>query len=537
MGFLAVALAGFFFFSQAPRVWPLVQFPYTASDSLLDAQGRKTLAQAGVVLPAGYTFSRTLQRNEAAMDFVVRSLGSRAPDSLGQIGLPLLWYRLLYKKEGSPDIYGVQRYANGAVGWYRRLETDGKGDTLAADSALTICLNGMARTLAGFRADQWQLVEKGSRYQDARLDHWFLFERMVSAGFRMQLKATVSGSVWTQAEASWLLPASEKRAERSRSAWRDALFYGAIVAMAFFSVLALRIVLITLRNGTARPAIAAKPVLWLGMLLAISYAFDSARLYVEWDPLWPRWLASAKNVVQRLLYDIPMLLLLFFLALAGDATERKMGWNRAARLWDFLSGRGDWRVILGNVIQGYGVAFVAGALLVAFQLAFIMGGGRVQVQPQGFFGFALDSSSPGLATLVFFLQIALLEELGYRLFAQSLISGRWPHRWGRCLAVVLPSLVFGAIHAPMYFLPPLDPWWGRVLVMACIGVLWSFAAWRYGLLVVVVAHWVSDLFIFNWPRLAAGGVSALQAVLTVSFPLLMVLLATIFTSVRRGGSR
>ena len=122
-------------------MWPLVQFPYTASDSLLDAQGRKTLAQAGVVLPAGYTFSRTLQRNEAAMDYVVRSLGSRAPDSLGQIGLPLLWYRLLYKKEGSPDIYGVQWYANGAVGWYRRLETDGKGDTLAADSALTICLS------------------------------------------------------------------------------------------------------------------------------------------------------------------------------------------------------------------------------------------------------------------------------------------------------------------------------------------------------------------------------------------------------------
>ncbi len=172
----------------------------------------------------------------------------------------------------------------------------------------------MARTLAGFRADQWQLIEKGSRYQDARLDHWFLFERMASAGFRMQLKTTVSGSVWTQAEASWLLPASEKRAERSRSAWRDAFFYGAIVAMAFFSVLALRIVLTTLRNGTARPAIAAKPVLWLGMLLLVSYAFDSARLYVEWDPLWPRWLASAKNVVQRLLYDIPMLLLLFFLS-------------------------------------------------------------------------------------------------------------------------------------------------------------------------------------------------------------------------------
>lgn len=517
---LLTACCGFFFFSHAPRVWPLVKFDFFEDKASLQRAGQEQLARSDFSLDDSWLFSSTVVRNEAAMDYAVRTFGKSGVDSLQGRGAPFIWHRLLFKKPGVAMIYGVQWSPEcGAMGWFRRTEKDEAGDSLSLDSALVLARTGLARSLPQMWAQTgWVLAEQGSRRQEKRMDHWFLFEREVSAGFRQQLRATIAGSRLIQAEASLALPASAERVERQTSSGRVVLLYAAIAMMVLFGVLALKRSVLALVNGSARPALATKAVAIVGFCLLGTYALDGGRLFAEWDPLWPRWISVGQTVMTRLVYDLPMLLMLFILVMAGDHVERSRGWSRGQSLWSFLNGRWQDPGVATGLLTGYPLAFVAGSVLVGINLIFLAFGGAMQVQPQGFFSYALNSSAPGVSTLVFFLNIALLEELGYRLFAQSYLSAVIPGWKGRWVAVLLPSLVFGAIHAPMYFLPPLDPWWGRVAVMVVVGVLWSLAAWRWGMLTVVAAHWASDLFIFNWPRIAAGGSEALRAGLVVALP-------------------
>lgn len=144
-------------------------------------------------------------------------------------------------------------------------------------------------------------------------------------------------------------------------------------------------------------------------------------------------------------------------------------------------------------------------------------GAWTAIQPRGFFFYALNSSAPAVSTLLFFTNVALLEELGYRFFSGTWLLAISKRRW---LAIVLPAVVYGLTHTTLDFLPPAEPFWGRALVMTLVGCVWGWAFLRYDALTVVVSHLMADLFIFTWPRLASGDPWLVTAaVATIAAPL------------------
>ena len=141
----------------------------------------------------------------------------------------------------------------------------------------------------------------------------------------------------------------------------------------------------------------------------------------------------------------------------------------------------------------------------------------MELQPRGFFLYGLNSLWPTLLIGAFFLQIALVEELGYRHFA-----GNWLLRLraGRLLAALAPATLYGLAHAGMGFLPPGDPWWARLIPITCVGLLWGGAFLRWDALTVVLSHWACDLFLFNRTRLASQRPEeVLGALVCLSLPL------------------
>jgi hypothetical protein len=142
----------------------------------------------------------------------------------------------------------------------------------------------------------------------------------------------------------------------------------------------------------------------------------------------------------------------------------------------------------------------------------------IEIQPRGFFFFGLNTAHPTLLLGLYFLQISLVEELGYRHFGGNAILRLG---LGRVAAAVLPAIVYGFVHSGQSFLPPADPWWARVVPIALVGALWGFAFIRWDALTVVFSHWACDLFLFNrtrilsddpWTRLSAVGCIALPLV-------------------------
>jgi hypothetical protein len=187
-------------------------------------------------------------------------------------------------------------------------------------------------------------------------------------------------------------------------------------------------------------------------------------------------------------------------------------------------------------LRGFAIGLVCGGVMAAAVAGLVAIGGYASVQPRGFFFYGLNASAPSLATLAFFTNIALLEELGYRFFA-----GRWlldvtRRPW---VAILVPAAVYGLTHTGLSFLPPAEPFWGRAVVMTLVGCVWGWAFLRYDALTVVTSHLTADLFIFNWPRLASAHPDVrLAALATVAAPLApaaAAAAAALVRRVRRGG--
>ena len=240
-------------------------------------------------------------------------------------------------------------------------------------------------------------------------------------------------------------------------------------------------------------------------------------------------------LVNRVGTEIWMTLVLLALIGAGDALDRSRGADRGASLWSLLSGKiTDPAVGLAS-FRGVMIGLVCGGVMTFAVLALGLGGATVSLQPRGFFFYALNSASPVLSTLLFFLNVALLEELGYRFFAGTWLLERTGRRW---VAIVLPAIVYGLTHTRLDFLPVAEPWWGRALVLTLVGCVWGWAFLRFGALAVVLSHWTADLFIFNWPRLAADDSTIVTAAaLTVAVPAIPALVAAIAAGIRRARGR
>ena len=226
---------------------------------------------------------------------------------------------------------------------------------------------------------------------------------------------------------------------------------------------------------------------------------------------------------------------LFVVIAAGDALDRPReggiqaglpaghvgSARRGASLW--LAGRGRLAAPAVGLasLRGFLVGVCCGGVLAASLLASGPRRRRVPIQPQGFFFFALNSDVPALATLLYFLMVALVEELAYRFFAGTwLLATLRGRRFAGLAAVVVPALLYGTTHTGLGFLPPAEPFWGRAVALTLVGCVWGWAFLRFDALTVVLSHFTADLFIFNWPRLASGEpVLVATAVATVAVPL------------------
>jgi len=230
-------------------------------------------------------------------------------------------------------------------------------------------------------------------------------------------------------------------------------------------------------------------------------------------------MAFARGVLQGSVNDmLPALMVFSFLA-ASDALDREAPRHRGIALRNFL--RLKWNhVDVGHAsLRGFLLGWVAGGVLAAatWGLSFLPGA-YVELQPRGFFFFGMNSWSPTLLLGLFFLQIALVEELGYRHFGVNGLLRLGANRW---TAAILPAAVYGLVHSGLSFLPPADPWWARMIPIFLVGILWGWAFLRWDALTVVLSHWTCDLFLFNRVRLVSEDPWVrLSAVACISLPLL-----------------
>lgn len=513
-------LMGILFVASLERLWPLVPGNLHIRSERRETVARRFLERQGFDL-SGYLSGSSLNVDETSLDHMEHQYGNSRTRTLIREGAPIAYYSVTFKKENEANSFYVSLLPTGQViGWRGTPPEDAPGGRLTAEASRTLARSALTNHLSTDETT-WREVGVAEREFPGRLDRTYTFERIVYAAPELRERATVrvAGDIVLGASRSIVVPSRSLRNARRQEAPRETLMSVGTLMLGVAALGAFAVFLLRLRDGSARLRRAAywSAAVFLCTICASLLRTDS--VFAAWDPLWPRSVSYLQYVIRLIQNNIWTLLILLAVVAAGDALDTKLQAGRGESLWRLTKGKFGDPLVGAAAGRGFLVGLICAGVMAATVLTLQQFGGvSVDMQPRGFFFYALNSPMPGLCTLFYFLHVALLEELGYRYFAGSWLLQTTGKKW---LAIFLPALVYGLTHTSLSFLPPAEPFWARALTMTLVGCVWGWAFFRYDALTVVISHLTSDLFIFNWPRLASGDPGImLSAALTVIVPLL-----------------
>ncbi|MCP3979585.1 MAG: CPBP family intramembrane metalloprotease [bacterium] len=495
-------VAGALFFTSLDRLWPLADFELVVEPGAMERQARGFLEGRGFDLD-GCVAARRTALDHPAIDYVDRTFGRERTQSWIAEGLPLLRHRVRFKRADDPEPYLVDVHpSKGVLGFGLYLEEDTPGARLEQDAARELALRAMRDGL-GLDPAAFEERSATTTARPERVDHGFSYERLWNTDpeLRERVQLRVAGDRVVGAWRMIIVPGPARRAARAAEAPGRAL---EMIGFSFLIVAAVGAFFVFLRKLRDGSVDLAESSVWptaVFVCLMLTFFLQGADRFAAWETLWPRWVSDLRFLVFRAIEQIWVPLLLLAVVAAGYALDRESGAGRGRSL--ALLGRG--RILDPSVglasLRGFLVGLLCGGALAGsvIVLGWITGGGT-SLQPRGFFLYPLDSAAPAATTLLFFLGVALAEEIGYRFFGGTWLLHLTNRRW---LAITLPALIYGLTHTRLDFLPPADPFWARALALTLVGAVWGWAFLRFDALTVVLSHFTADLFIFNWPRLAS----------------------------------
>ncbi len=522
---LIVALLGGLLFSTSmDRLWPMVNADVTRNPDEFREPARRFLEAAGFDLE-GYDFAGVVLVYENVLDYAESTFGrGRTQAWIGE-RFPLVVYQVGFKKEGEPRSAYVFFHPDGKVlGWRKQVEPDDPGPSIEEDAARSMVRAAMEDRL-GIDLPAWTEKSVDVTVQPNRTDYSFTLERMVSEDpeFREKILGVVAGDRVVRAYRYLVVPGAARRAARAAGGPEKAMQSIGFGLLGIAALAAFWIFLTRLRDGGVRLTRAAVLACFIFACLLATWLLQTGSLFQSWEPLWPRWISTLQYLVFRSSTEAWMILVLLALIGAGDALDREAGAGRGRSLWLLARGKILDPAVGAASRRGFLIGWICGGVLAGSVIILqTLAGARTALQPRAFFFYALNSASPAFSTLLFFLNVALLEELGYRFFAGTWLNRFTGRRW---VAILAPAAIYGLTHTGLGFLPPAEPFWGRAVVMTLVGCVWGWAFFRYDALTVVLSHWTADLFIFNWPRISSGknGLVVL-GLITVLTPLLPAIL-------------
>jgi membrane protease YdiL (CAAX protease family) len=204
----------------------------------------------------------------------------------------------------------------------------------------------------------------------------------------------------------------------------------------------------------------------IGMLIMLGFVsfatFRTSEILKTWTPEENLLLIPAENIVRLVM--IAVCVGLGFLSPVGI---KELGWIPTDPLGDIGIG----------VVVGLGISLVAGPLTVWV----------IRHHPEWYSDVVLQSILPRSRrewplVILALLPTVLLEEL---LFRSLLLGGFGPYV-NILFFAVAASILFGLLHRP-------QGEWGVAAVTVVALILSALFLWRVSLLVVVVAHWVTDI--------------------------------------------
>lgn len=443
--------AGLFFFLSLGRIWPLAEVDLEVERPLLLSQAREFLTQQGFDLE-GFRAESRLQVDSATLDYLERNLDQAQIQDLIRDHLTMVRYQVFFKKRGQVRMYSLALHADGTpLAWNSSWLEEAPGAQLEPEAAQVLAIK--AATSLGLDLTSWSIRSVETHDLPNRRRHSFIWERKLleTPLLREQITITIEGDQVAGAQRLLLVPETARLAIHSAGAPAELLQTLGFLALGVAGLGAIWVFLLQLQAGRVA-LLSAALVAGFAFFCGMANQFlQKAALFLEWDPLWPPFVSLLRSLMFRSGENIMILLLVLVLVAAGDALDRHSGAGRGQSFWKLARGGIFDGEVGRDCRRGFLLGLICGAVLsLAGYLPLILDSSHVAIQPRGFFFYPINAASPALATLLFFLGIALIEETGYRFFAGTWLLQLSGKPW---LAILLPGIVYGLTHTGLDFLP------------------------------------------------------------------------------------
>ena len=448
--------------------------------------------------------------------YLQKTLGSESEENfLKQHRYDLFyWYIRFFKELKKEEFRVTVSSSSGIVSGFNHLIEDVEPREDPGKEAARVKAEEFLKSNYGFDPREYDFHKEEQRRFDARVDYDFSWEKKGvyvpwgrgEGGAKLLTSATVSGEEIREFHVNRLdIPEKFKRYIESQLVFGEYLASFSLLLFAAFMVWSVFIVI--KKRHTLAVRLCKKSFFYLaGLLLAMNLAFllnNMQNIIVDYTTTVPLfsylWLFFLQAGISIALMSVTFI----FPGLAGESLRsEELPEAKYSSFQHYVRSTFFSRVVSRSVALGY-VLFLI--MLGLQSLLFYLG--------QRYFGVWKEWSNltqfssayiPFLGILIIGSLASLNEEIIFRVFA---ISGLKKLVKNLPAAVILSALIWGFAHTGYAIFPV----WFRGIEVSCLGLLFGFVFVKYGVVPLLVAHYLFNSFLSGSPYILGRSTPALFA--------------------------
>ncbi len=529
-----LALAGILysikFFDKA---FPIVNVQITA-DKHEVVRKADSLTQACAFMDTSYRSVAAFDTDERFKNYVeLEGEGVEAFQEIvdSEIYHPYTWSVRIFNTDEIEEVTYTFSPAGEFLGFRKLLPDSLEGKNIPGFDIKNMFLRSDARSALLPDISEYELVEESSELKEGgRRDHVFTFERKdIKVGeAHYRIKVGVSGDDLTMVHRYVKIPEGfDNRYEEMRSANTTISFIGQAVMIILYGFIGVGVSIFFMMRR--KILLWRAPMKWavvIGTLIFFAYLTTISLSWFNYDTSLSANQFIFQQVMMALVNGLLIAVIFFISAVAGEGLDRQAfpGHIRLWRSWSPTVGAS--REIMSNTVLGYLWAF--------FMIGFITFFYWISNNIFGWWSPAENMVDPNVLALPLpwllpaaqSLQAGFWEECLFRAvpLAGAVLIGKNFKRKGLWIAVALvfQAVVFGALHANY----AQQPAYARIIEMLIPFILYGLIYINWGLLPVVISHFVYDIVLMAMPLfiLSAPGIwiHRVGAVIAALIPLLIV---------------
>lgn len=513
LGVISLSIFAFFYES----VFPSASIRIILNKNQAIEKAESFISQQSIDL-AGFDRAAKFSADKKALIYIQKSIKDSTRKKTALKKVPIWYWRVRWFKALTKEgfVVNIDPETGEIVDFLHLVSEDAKGDNITEEQAYQIAKSKLLQL--SINHGNYELKKSGSEERKNRMDHFFVWQlkdfNLKDANLR--IRVDINGSELGSYSRFLKVPEKFSRNLKKELSMGSVLSAVTNVLIMIFLAIVIGFIIKDYHKFPRASWKIASFFALAALAAEVVRAFNSIPLI--WNG-YPSSVSKLTFITISLAKALAFSAQTGFMVFAFCALGQLLASGLKGKIMPFSIDR---KTVIHNVIVGYclGFSFLAYLVLFYFISSSFLDVYMIPISP---YSNILSSYLPFLYPIVLAFNAAVIEEFLYRMVGVSFLKKYLRFEW---IALLLPALLWGFGHShylifPMYL---------RGVELTIFGVIFGLVYLRYGIITVIIAHFIIDVLLSAAPLLrspdlffASSGFVILFVILLLPF-LLVVLL-------------